>query len=290
MNTTISSGILDIIISTKGAELQSIFNNKTNLEYLWSGDEKFWGKKSPVLFPIVGGLKNGKYSYQGKEYSLGRHGFARDHFFEFHQQTEQSITFLLKSNNTTLQHYPFHFNFFITYTVEENKLLCTYAVENTGKEKMYFSCGAHPAFKVPLTPYTNFDDWFLEFSSVEHTKKYPLSADGLLLKEPVECLNNIYQLQLSKSLFYKDALVFKNLQSTTISIGCKETPHGLSMSFDGFPFYGIWSAKDADFVCLEPWCGIADSIDASGKLEDKEGIIQLDPNQFWKNTWTVEVY
>ncbi len=290
MNTTISNGLLDVVISSKGAELQSIINNNTSLEYLWSGDEKFWSKKSPVLFPIVGGLKNGKYLYDDKEFVLGRHGFARDNFFEFHQQTKSSITFCLKNNEQTLKNYPFHFNFFITYHLEDNKVFCTYAVENTDAKPMYFSCGAHPAFKVPLTNFTNFEDWYLEFNSVEHAKKYPLNNEGLLLTNPVDCLNNVFQLNLNKSLFYNDALVFKNLQSTSISILCKQSSHGLTINYTGFPYFGIWSAKDANFVCLEPWCGIADSENTTGKLEEKDGIIKLPPHEIWKNTWSVEVF
>jgi galactose mutarotase-like enzyme len=290
MNTKISNQILQIEIASKGAELQSIINNKTGLEYLWDADPAFWSKKSPVLFPIVGGLKNNTYNYNNKSYQLSRHGFARDSFFELTAQTENSVTYTLNSSEATLKNYPFYFSFAVTYTIEENKLICTYTVKNTDDKTMFFSCGAHPAFKVPLTGNTDFTDWYLQFAVNENAGIWPLSAEGLILKEAIPCLNNTNQLALSKPLFYKDALVFKNLQSTTIGIISSKSKHGLTMQFDGFPFYGIWSTQDADFVCLEPWYGIADSVDSSGELQDKEGIQNLIPQAVWERSWSVVLF
>jgi len=290
MNTRISNQILQIEIASKGAELQSIINNKTGLEYLWDADPAFWSKKSPVLFPIVGGLKKNTYNYNNKSYQLSRHGFARDSFFELIAQTKNSVTYTLNNSEATLKNYPFDFSFAVTYTIEENKLICTYTVKNTGNETMFFSCGAHPAFKVPLTDNTDFTDWHLQFSATENAGIWPLSAEGLILKQAIPCLNNTNQLALSKPLFYKDALVFKDLQSTSIAIVSSKSKHGLTMQFDGFPFYGIWSAKDADFVCLEPWCGIADSIDSSGELQEKEGIENLTPQATWERSWSVILF
>jgi len=286
----ISNGLLQVAISEKGAELQSIINLQTGLEYMWSGDPNFWGKKSPVLFPIVGGVKNNTYNYEGESYQLGRHGFARESVFVINAQTDTSITYILSSTDETLKLYPFEFLFAVTYSIDGNKLTCTYAVENIGNETLYFSCGAHPAFKVPLVEGTDYTDWRLQFSEMENTGKWPLSADGLILKEPIACLENTHQLPLSKPLFYGDALVLKALKSTSISIVSNKTEHGLTMHFDGFPYYGIWAFKDADFVCLEPWCGIADSIDASGELQDKEGIILLGENEVWERSWSVEMF
>lgn len=287
---TIANDILSVQISTKGAELQSIFNHITGLEYLWNGDASFWGKKSPVLFPIVGGLKNGTYSYKDKSYQLSRHGFARDMEFAITQATTNSVEYTLLSNEETLAVYPFNFKFLVTYAIDENILTCTYSVVNTGEENMYFSCGAHPAFAIPLTENTQYEDWELQFSSIENTGKWPLSTDGLIEQAPIDCLLNTQTLPLTKPLFYGDALVFKNLASTQISITSNKSKHGLTMQFDGFPYYGIWSAKDANFVCLEPWCGIADNTLASGKLEEKEGIIELAPQNTWQKKWQVSLY
>jgi galactose mutarotase-like enzyme len=287
---TISNDVLQVTISAKGAELQNIQHLKNGLEYLWNGDPNFWGKKSPVLFPIVGGLKNGEYKHNGKTYKLGRHGFAREMEFEVTNSTNQSVEYTLTSNEQTLAVYPFEFNLKIIYSLKENTLTCEYIVTNTSNDTTYFSCGAHPAFAVPLTKNTTFEDWFLEFSSIENVGKWPLSNDGLILQQPIDFLNNTNQLPLSKSLFYKDALVFKNLSSNKISIVSTKSPHGLTMQFNDFPYYGIWSAKDANFVCLEPWCGIADNTEATGLLEQKEGIIKLTPKDIWQKNWQVTLF
>ena len=171
---SISNDVLQVTISAKGAELQNIQHFKNGLEYLWNGDANFWGKKSPVLFPIVGGLKNGEYTYSGKTYKLGRHGFAREMEFEVTNLTNQSVEYTLTSNEQTLAVYPFEFNLKIIYSLKENTLTCEYIVTNTSNDTTYFSCGAHPAFAVPLTKNTTFEDWFLEFSSIENVGKWPL--------------------------------------------------------------------------------------------------------------------
>jgi galactose mutarotase-like enzyme len=284
------NNVLQITLSPKGAELQSIIHTNTHLEYLWNANPNFWSKKSPVLFPIVGGLKNNTYTYNGNSYQLGRHGFARDSVFAIHEQTPTSITYVLHSNEQTLRVYPFSFAFYVSYAIDGNTLACTYTVVNTGQEALYFSCGAHPAFKVPLVEGTAFTDWFLQFNQTENANIYPLTADGLVKEQSVPCLQNTNQLALHKPLFYGDALVFKELQSTAISILSNKTAHGLTMHFQGFPYYGIWSFKDADFVCLEPWCGIADGEHTNGDLQAKEGINMLAAQSTWTRTWRVELF
>jgi len=286
----ISNDHLEVTIALAGAELQSIFNKKTGLEYLWSGDAKFWGKKSPVLFPIVGGLKNGSYEFNGVSYQLGRHGFAREMVFELISRTENSATLSLKTSDSTLKVYPFHFKFSIIYTINENILETTYFVENKGTKTMYFSVGAHPAFKVPLVDEDNFSDNYLAFNVEENAPIYPLVNGGLVAASPSPFFNNSKELPLTKELFYNDALVFKELKSTTISILSKNNKHGLAVSYQDFPYLGIWSAKDADFVCIEPWCGIADTENTTGLLQEKEGINKLRPNESLKRSWNVATF
>lgn len=287
---SIQNNELSVAISSKGAELQSIIHKDFGLEYMWSGDASFWGKKSPVLFPIVGGLKNNTYQYNGQSYTLPRHGFARDMEFEITEQEKDAITFTLSSNAETWAKYPFEFNFSLRYTLQNNKLYVSYIVNNTGNDDLLFSVGGHPAFKVPLGEGTVFEDYYLQFSSIEDAGRWPLSADGLIENSTIPFLENTGQLALTKSLFYKDALVFKHLRSNRISVLSNKTPHGLRVSFDGFPYMGIWNAKDADFVCIEPWCGIADSVGVTGELENKEGINVLEPNHQFERTWSVELF
>jgi galactose mutarotase-like enzyme len=287
---SLNNQIVTIQVASKGAELQSIFHQQNQLEYMWSGDPAYWGKKSPVLFPIVGELKNKRYVYQDKEYSLSRHGFAREMDFDLLEQTPNFLTFTLRQNDKTLENYPFNFSFSVRYTLTENIVSITYIVKNTDSKQLLFSVGGHPAFKVPLMTATSFEDYYLLFDTVESAGISPLKADGLVHDSATPFLTNTNKLPLTRELFAKDALVFKNLQSKSISIVSDKTLHGLKVSFEGFPYLGIWSTKAADFVCIEPWCGIADSVNASGLLEVKEGINRLGAGETFERTFSIEVF
>ena len=285
---TIENEQIRIQVSTKGAELQSLWHKQHALEYLWQGDAAYWAKRSPVLFPIVGTLRNNTYIHQDVTYNLPRHGFARDKAFALHEQTASSITLVLHSDADTLKVYPFAFSFFITYSIEGNTLNTCYKVINTGTDEMYFSVGAHPAFNVPLTNTTHFEDWYLQFNQQENSNRWPITADGLIATTSEPFLQGD-RLPLQPSLFYKDALVFKDLASTTITLASDISERRLVFSFEGFPYFGIWSTKDAPFVCLEPWCGIADSEHADGDLTRKEGIHDLAAGSSWQRQWSIAV-
>jgi galactose mutarotase-like enzyme len=287
---TIQNDFLLVQISTKGAELQSLINKTNKTNYLWNGDASFWGKKSPVLFPIVGGLKNNTYQYKGTSYTLGRHGFARDKDFELLHFSENEVSFCIENDAETLLSYPFEFKLIVQYTLKKNSIICNYLVENKGDEEMYFSIGAHPAFALPILHNTNFEDWYLQLNEIENCGIFPLAQDGLLKENSVPFFNNANILPLHKSLFYKDALVFKNLRSNTITIKNHQYSQGLTMYFEGFNYFGIWSAKDANFICLEPWLGIADSENSNQQLTEKEGINILEPHTNFQATWSVALF
>ncbi len=286
---SISNDIISIQVAAKGAELQSIYHKQHKLEYLWSGDPAIWGKRSPVLFPIVGELKDKTYIYNGKKYNLSRHGFAREMEFEVTEQTDTSITFSIHSNEQILSIYPFVFAFSVRYTLIENALEITYTVENKSNETMYFSVGGHPAFKIPLVDGTAYEDYQLVFNKKETAGRWPISSEGLIETAPTPLLENESILSLRKELFSADAIVFKALKSTSVTLKSIKTEHGLKVTFQDFPYLGIWETKGGDFVCIEPWCGIADSVNASGKLEEKEGINTLAPKGKFEATFSIEV-
>ncbi|WP_217606743.1 aldose 1-epimerase family protein [Chitinophaga sp. GbtcB8] len=286
----LSNDKINITIAEHGAELQTLTRKDMPLEYLWNGDAAFWGKKSPVLFPIVGGLHNNSYRYNGETYTLGRHGFARDMVFTVVEQTATSATLRLTDNADTLKVYPFRFQFEVAYALQDAGLTVTYRVKNTGKEKLLFSVGGHPAFRLPLADGTAYEDYYLYFNKEENAGKWPLSAAGLIERTTQPLLEHTHTLPLKRSLFYQDALVFKDLASDTVTLKSDKTPHGLTFHFKGFPYLGIWAAKNADFVCIEPWCGIADHVDASGRLEEKEGVIELVPDAEFERAWSVELF
>lgn len=287
---TIENQQIKAVINAKGAELTQLFHKEHQLNYLWNGDPAVWGKHSPVLFPIVGTLKNNTYFYNDQSYQLPRHGFARDKKFAVEEQTADTITFLLRSDAETFTIYPFVFEFRIRYSLFENALAVAYEVVNAGKEIMYFSVGAHPAFALPLVPGTAYTDYYLEFNQYETAPKWPISPDGLIEQTPLPLLENANRLNLSKDLFQKDALVLKGMASSIVTLGSAKTPHGFRFDYPGFPFLGIWAAKNADFVCIEPWCGIADNVDANQQLPDKEGINMLAECESFTRTWTITLY
>lgn len=287
---TIENNHLTVTIHPKGAELQSIYSKVLQLEYLWGADPAFWGKHSPVLFPIIGALKNDTYYYNDQSYSMGRHGFAREMEFTADAQTGTSISFVLKTNAETRTRYPFDFSFWVKYELVENSLTTTYAVTNTGNAPMYFSVGGHPAFKIPLTEGGAYHDYYLLFNHAELKPRWPISKDGLIETNPEPFFNYTDKLPLTKELFMKDALVFKGLVSNSVSLKTDKNAHGLRFDFTGFPYLGIWAAKNADFVCIEPWCGIADSVDTTQQLTQKEGIHVLQPAKSFERTWSVTLF
>ncbi len=287
---TIENTHVRVVINSKGAELQSIFNKITQLEYMWSGDPAFWGKHSPVLFPIVGTLKDDTYYFNDKAYKMGRHGFAREMNFSVTVQTADSITFTLESDDSTIAKFPFAFRFDIKYELILNSIKTTYSVSNKGDALMYFSVGGHPAFKVPITNGVEYNDYYLQFNHPEHAGRWPISKEGLIENRQEDVFSHNNKLLLTKELFQKDALVFKGLLSNSVALKCNKNAHGLLFDFTGFPYLGIWAAKDADFVCIEPWCGIADSVKTDQQIVNKEGIHSLQPNKKFERTWSVSVF
>lgn len=288
MNTIISNEFLVARIKHKGAELSSLFSLEKDLEYIWNADPAYWAKSSPVLFPVVGALKDNTYVYNGKSYNLPRHGFAREINFELEKHFTSQAVFILRSNESTRESYPFSFTLRISYELAGRRLTTTYEVVNGGEHELLFSLGAHPAFRVPLKAGEEYHDYLLEFDRKETSGRWPVMEGGLIGKDPEPSLDNTSILPLSKDLFSRDALVFKNLSSKAITLRNESGTHGLKFSFEGFPFFGIWAAPGADFVCLEPWCGIADSVGHNQDLYTKEGINRLESGGVWTRSWSTE--
>lgn len=275
---------------SKGAELAGVYSKTTKLEYLWNGDPKYWGKKSPVLFPVVGTLKNNTYYYNGDAYHLPRHGFARDMEFSVAGQTPSSITFYLEDNEHTLVKFPFRFRLEIIYTIEASALFVHYKVINKEEDNMYFSIGGHPAFKIPLENNIDFEDYYFEFSNEEHALRWPISGEGLINPDATTLIKNTNVLPVTRELFSRDAIVFKHLNSERITLKTNKSKHGIEFFFPGFPFLGLWSFKDANFICIEPWCGIADSTTSDQQLINKEGINLLTGKAEFNRKWSVRFY
>lgn len=289
MEVYIENEHLRASFTSTGAELQRITGVDSGVEYLWSGDAKYWAKFSPVLFPIIGALKENSYQFEGETYSLPRHGFARDMDFKVEKISELEVLFTLTNTIETLKVYPFEFKLSLRYKIFGASVSCTYEITNPAPKELLFSIGGHPAFAAPLNKQGSYTDYFLQFNADEELSYYEIE-DNLISNKTCTLKLEDKKLYLKHELFYNDALVIKNLKSNNISLMNTKNYNGINFKFENFPYFGIWAAKDANFVCLEPWCGIADSIDHNQQLKDKEGIITLAPKGEWQRTWQVTCF
>ncbi|MFV8341945.1 aldose 1-epimerase family protein [Flavobacterium sp. XS2P39] len=282
MTTTIKNSNLIAEIKHLGAELISLKTN-LNKEYIWEGNPYFWGKHSPILFPIVGTLKNNSFHYDGIKYHLSRHGFARDMEFKLVDKKENSATFSIQSSEETLKAYPFAFELQIIYTLEASTLLIEYKVSNKGKSSLPFSIGAHPAFALP----GKFENYSIAFEKEEALEYYLLDNDLISNKtKKIEAQNK--QIPLTYELFENDALIFKTLESNSLTILKNENPV-LRVQFEDFPNLGIWTKRNAPFLCIEPWFGYSDTNGSSGDLFEKEGIQILEANAVFTSKFSIEI-
>ena len=274
--------------STKGAELISLKSNHTKQEYIWQAIPEHWSRHAPILFPIVGKLKDDTYTYQGISYQLPQHGFARDVEFQVEEQQPDLIVFLLKSNAHTRLNYPFDFELRVSYQLISQSLKTVYTVSNTEKDQMYFSIGAHPAFNCPMTPEEVRSDYKLIFNTPDQRKTH-IIENGLFSGATKPMLDGI-EIPLKKSLFDDDALVFKNLKATNVTLA-SATKKWLKFHYQGFPYLGIWSkSQESPFVCIEPWFGLADNKNHNGDLTQKEGIQRLDGGESFTCDYKVEIH
>jgi len=277
MNITLKSASLTAVINSSGAEICSV-KNKNNTEFMWQADKNVWARHAPVLFPIVGKLKDNQFIYENTAYSLSQHGFARDLEFDLIAENSDACVFRLTSNDETKKNYPFGFIFEIKYQLTENTLITSYTVKNPAAKKLYFSVGAHPAFNCALFPDEKFEDCFLEFES-DHYEQTKLQ-DGLLSNTKAQLKLKDKKLFLASELFENDALVFENNQINKITLASVKSSRKIILECTHWPFFGIWSKKqNRQFVCLEPWYGIADNVSHDRQLINKKGILSLQPGE-----------
>ena len=287
---TIKSDFLKVEITKKGAEICSIQNNEGD-EYMWNANPDIWSSYAPVLFPIIGGLTNGKYTFEGIEYIMPKHGFVRNNDnLNVAHHTDNSITFQYRYTEETLKIYPFKFEFNITFSVDGPVITINHKIINIGENTMYFSLGGHPAFKCPLTDYENYEDYFLKFEKKENCNTYLLNNEGLLSGETRPLFNKSDTLFLEHSLFNKDALILKDLKSRNVSLSHKTKGPVLSVTFNDFEYLGIWAKPDGDFICIEPWLGVTDNENTDSDFKTKEGILALNPNTDFKASYSITIH
>ncbi|WP_307589684.1 aldose 1-epimerase family protein [Paenibacillus wynnii] len=273
-----------------GAELISFKKEENGVEYIWNGDTQYWTGHSPVLFPIVCAVNNGEIKVDGKSYPLKNHGFVRHNEFELVEASESRAVYRHTYNETTLEIYPFKFDLYITYTLEGNKLEIDYRVDNIDEQEIFFQLGTHPAFNCPLDEGGHIQDYYLEFEQKETLERLFMNKSNQLISGKSEVvLENEHILPLSHEMFEEGALVFRNVNSHRVALKSKESTKSVVLSYENFPYMGVWQPKNAPFVCVEPWHGIADADNFTGELKDKEMIISLNPGERFKSSLTIEV-
>jgi len=286
----VENEFLRIQIKDIGSELSSLFNKTTNTELLWQGDANFWSGQAPILFPIVGMLKEGKYIHKGKTYELPRHGLARrSNQWKIEKISDVSIKGTLVADSGTAKVYPFNFKLEVIYSLEGSTLKISHKVSNLGAEKMPFSIGGHPAFNCPVNDIVSYSDYSLQFEKEENSERHFINKDGLFAGDTELILEDSDTLQLTDSLFKKDALVFQDLKSEAIIL---VGPNGkiVKVSYSDFETIGVWAKPGAPFVCIEPWIGYSDTTGSTQNLFDKKGSKVLLPNHTFEANYTIECY
>ncbi|MCF7560189.1 aldose 1-epimerase family protein [Sabulilitoribacter multivorans] len=288
---TLQNHKLKIAVKKTGAELCEISSTKNNTAFMWDADPEVWGSYAPNLFPVIGALKDDSFIYEGKTYAHPKHGFLRrNKDVELFEQTENSLTFRLTSNDELLKTYPFQFEFYITYTLKDNCIDILHTVKNRDSKPMYFSVGGHPAFKCPVFDNESYEDYYLEFEHNENSKRHLINmANGLISNKSEAVFNNSNTIALTHELFEADALVFKDLKSRNVRLKSKHHGTILTVDYPDFSYLGIWAKPSGNYVCIEPWLGIADSEQTNQNLKEKEGIMELQAGKTFKATYRIEI-
>lgn len=279
---TIENEFLTASVSEMGAELVSLKRKTDGDEYIWQGDPEVWSGHSPLLFPVVGRLKDDRFIYEGRKYSLGKHGFARKTEFAAEKQSESRLTMTLKSG-AHREMYPFDFTLEVCFELTGMQLKVTHRVMNEGAKEMFFSLGAHPGFNCEL------GDW-IEFPEDESAMAYKLDDETKLRTDrKIEQGVKEHKLTVTESVFAHDALIFEGLRSDAVSLYCGGKKR-VTVDFGSAPCLGVWAKPGAKYVCIEPWYGVDDSASATGVLSGKQQIVKLAAGDCFRFPMTVTAH
>lgn len=286
---TIENEHLKVELNPLGAELTSLIDTRDGVEHMWSADPKFWPRKAPILFPCVGESKNGAVSFDGNDYPMQRHGFTRKQVFDCVDLNAERAVFVLTENEETLKGYPFSFRFEVEYHLSGNTLEHRFKMVNTGDATLGYQLGGHPAFAVPFSDDEQFSDYCIRFDQTMELKRHLLNDAGLYNGKTRKVLDSEDEIPLEYELFNEDALVFKNISSKQVWIQSKAGGKRLQVDFAEFPHLGIWSKPGADYVCIEPWIGCADSHDQQPDFFKKDSVQTLDAGKSRTATFSVKI-
>ena len=283
--------MLKIQTKKSGAELTSVqYNGKEMLfqgaKVLDSNGNIYWKRQAPILFPIVGQLKNSQTQIEGETYEMSQHGFARDMDFEEISKTENKHHYMLKYNEGTLKKYPYKFELHVIYEIIGDTLTVTYKVKNIDDKIIYFGLGGHPAFNCNYSS----GEYEIAFSENEDKIEFLKLKNGLIDTEKAQNILQDNKIYLKEDTFDNDAVIMKNLKSNKVVLQNHETNQKiLELDFTGFPYLALWSKKGAPFVCIEPWQNTADKIDSVQIYKDKENIIELPKDKEYKCEFKIKI-
>lgn len=290
MNYRISNEKLSVEIEKLGAQLCSI-RTADGTEHLWQGDPRWWKQHAPNLFPYIGRLTEGRYTYRGKSYEMGIHGFVKTRELEAEEQSGDRIVFRLDSDEETRSQYPFSFTYRVEYRLQGERLHVAYRVKNRGEETMYFALGGHPGFRVPSQEGRSFEDYWLKFEPGAEPKKILFSKDCFVEggTEPFS-LENGGRLSLTHSLFDDDAVVLEG-SGHSVELGCRDGRYRIVVAYPDMNYLGIWHAPgtEAPYVCLEPWSSLPSRQDVVEELTEKKDLIALEAGGCYENRWSIAV-
>lgn len=282
---------LKVVLHPKGAEIISITGMQDGLNYMWKRDPIQWANSAPILFPIVGAVKNDQYTIDDQIYHMTQHGFARHNEFTTDQKSDTDVTFTLTPNEEIKKQYPYLFELKVRYTLDKNQLHCDINVKNTDDQNIYFQIGGHPAFACPLMENESSNDYYLEFSDNETKGRKVIDVEKRGMSRIVEpFFENERRFFVRQDLFSRDAIVLQDFVSKSVSL--KSLNHDKSLVFymNGFDHVGIWAAKHVGgLIAIEPWVGHADYVDFDGDFKDKQSCVELKPDASFQCDFTIEI-
>ena len=290
MEYKIKNEFLTVIVSDRGAELQSV-KGSDGTEYLWQGNQEIWGDRAPNIFPYVARMTDGKYTVYGNEYRMKIHGFVMYATLQMERQSEDSLTFCLESNEATREQYPFDFTYRITYILKEHTLKIVTGVENRSDRRMYFGTGGHPGFNVPLEDGFAFSDYYLEFDQPSKPTRVGFTEACFLNgRDEPYALENNRRIPLRHDLFDEDAIVLKNT-ARSVRLVCDGGRHSVTVSWPEHGYIGFWHMPrmEAPYVCIEPWSSLPSRDGVVENLAQQSDLIGLDAGKTYENTWTIEI-
>lgn len=283
---------LKVQISEHGAELISAWNKEAELEYIWYGDPMYWGRHAPNLFPIVGRLQGDQYELAGQTYYMNQHGFARNMDFLIVSEQDDAVRLRLEDSESTRRIYPFAFIFDVIFTLNGSSLKVEYEVKNPAShDSLFFSVGGHPAFNLPLDG-GKFSDYYLSVTPEKFYDRIRLVGPYSNPNVPTPFSSNI-PLRLRQEDYHDDAIILKlDRQKTTFLLARLANQHGMEMTIDNAQFVGVWTpaGKDAPFIAVEPWWGIADTVDATGNFKEKFGVNVLAAGDTFNGSYSMNFF